>query len=417
MIPLSFTQECLLDTIPKDSMHDAGHTITEIIPMTERYDETTFFSAVGNVIDRHSALRFTLQKVDGEVYNKILPTAHSDAIHVLVCKQAEITLQAINDLIGGGAFELYDRPLAKFYAILTNKNWFILITTHHCISDGRSMEIIYSEILESYQSLIRNEPPIFPIPHQFDRHIISAHERYSRGYLDGDIDHWSTILERCNKPRNRGSTSRHGTVHVRTASLTGEPHIAALKAARSMRVSFFCFFAHSFAVALSKLLSGTPSAIETTFSGRWNEEMETCVGYFSHNAIIATDFLQKDAKHSQIAALSQQLLESLSAQEMPVGYLFVKRKLATGISFPSRDFRIKLQMQNFKKNSPPGKIPSIKDETVETSISSARALRFFLVPYENGIGFRLEYRSDLLTPVDINQLLALISAELAATGA
>ncbi|MBY3425461.1 hypothetical protein HFN86_35710 [Rhizobium laguerreae] len=397
-LPLSFTQECLFENIPQEAIEDHLNTVTAIIQMQRSYDRGALRTAVELLMKRHNALRFTLLRVGGRVIvNQITRIDPTDVIETVDATAAN---QAM-----ANSFRLYDSPLVRFIVYIESaESWILTIQMHHCISDGRSMEIIRAEFQEIYANVVTGGDLGNTVPMQFDEHIRSLHSRFANGLLDDDLLYWKELIHRCQGDGPVVSSTRLGLMHVRLHAIEADLHQTILATARKMRVSVFSYFAHSFLKSLQELVAA-PCSFETTFSGRWTEELENCVGYFSHNAVVATDFLHERTRQAQLVSLSSQIFDSLSAQQIPMHYLLIKKYVHPEDNYPSRRFRIKLQMQNYQRSSPAGYLPLVSEPVIKTEMYTSRAIRLFLIPFNDGILLRVEYRSDFFSDLDLAQLL------------
>lgn len=396
-LPLSFTQECLFENIPQQAIQDHLNTVTAIIQMQASYDREALRTTIELLMRRHNALRFTLRRLDGRVVNQITRIEPADVIE-------KVDADAVNQAISN-SFRLYDSPLVRFIVYIESaESWMLAIQMHHCISDGRSMEIIKAEIQQIYANIVTGGDLGHAVPMQFDEHIRSTHSRYANGLLDDDLLYWKELIHRCQGEGPFVSSNRLGRMHVRLHPIEDALHQAILATARKMRVSAFTYFAHSFLKSLQEIVVA-PHSFETTFSGRWTEELENCVGYFSHSAVVATDFLQERTRQAQLVSLNSQIFDSLSAQQIPMHYLLVKKWAHPGDTYPSRRFRIKLQMQNYRRSSPAGPLPLVSEPVTKTEVYTSRAIRLYLIPFNDGILLHLEYRSDFFSDRDIAHLL------------
>lgn len=403
-----------MTSIPRSSRYDSGRIIVDYVSMPLGFSREAFSRTIKLMISRHAALRIALSNNAGSVRLSIDEDINS-GFTVAKFNADTVPLDSSLFNIGARGFDLFKAPLFRFVAVLsTTERWTVAIACHHLVADGRSMEILKEDIHSIYREVLQKTPPSQPPKYQYDLHIVNQHDQLRSGGLEGQIQYWRDRLSGVQSAGAvRARPSRAGPVDVRTFSISGSSYERLVQFANATRSSMFTYILHSLAVALTELLSERVPTVETTFSGRTNEAMDACIGYFSQNAFLTTEFLLESTKWSQIKSLNMQVANSLDNQDIPTGYLFKKRIKGFGEeSFPNRNFRIKIQMQNFSRGSPMKALPDDFAEYEETEKLSSRAMRVFFVPYKFGLLIRIEYRRDIFTRREINSLVDLCLAGL-----
>lgn len=135
------------------------------LKLTGVLDTAVLFSAVESVVNRHEALRMTFSP-DGKncvIQKQILPTYKFVEVHNLSADQKNHGFQDLLDAEVTLPFDLVNGPLIRFSLVkLEDDVHVLLITGHHIIVDGWSLDLISKELGEIYCKYLGKSPDNLP---------------------------------------------------------------------------------------------------------------------------------------------------------------------------------------------------------------------------------------------------------------
>src|SRR5947209_3754735 len=196
--PLSFAQQRLwfLDQLEPDS---AAYHIPAAVRMTGRLDLRALEQSLGAIVRRHEALRTTFALSDGEpvqvveAESSLRPTL-VDLSH-LPGREAEARRLAAEE--ARRTFDLSAGPLLRFTLLrLGPEEHVALLTMHHIVSDGWSMEIFVREFMALYEASLAGREPSLPELHIQYRDYAVWQREWLRGgqVLEQQMAYWKRQL-------------------------------------------------------------------------------------------------------------------------------------------------------------------------------------------------------------------------------
>src|SRR5438045_2284323 len=157
-LPLSFAQQRLwvLDQLePGSPFYNLPHPVR----LTGRLNAIALEASLNQVAERHESLRTTFHEENGKPVQRISPKSAlnisiTDLSHWTGTKQQEEAQRLVVD----GArtpFDLQHGPLLRIRLLrLAGEDHLLLLTMHHIISDGWSLNILVKEIAAFYQAIL-----------------------------------------------------------------------------------------------------------------------------------------------------------------------------------------------------------------------------------------------------------------------
>ncbi len=170
--PLSFAQQRLwfLDQLEPVN---PSYNIPFAVRMTGQVNIPALFQSLNQVIRRHEALRTTFIEEEGQPLQVVAPT--------LTLTLPMIDLRAFPEVEqerrarqlareeSERPFDLARGPLIRASLLrLNDENHVLLLTMHHIVSDGWSVNILIRELVALYQSFLAGRPsPLPELPLQY----------------------------------------------------------------------------------------------------------------------------------------------------------------------------------------------------------------------------------------------------------
>src|SRR5205085_12674066 len=169
-VPLSFAQQRLwfLDQLLPGT---ATYTIPAALRLKGRLDCTTLAQSLNEIMRRHEVLRTTVAVVEGRAVQVISPMPGDWELPLVdlstqpeADREAEVERRADED--AQRPFDLERGPLLRVCLLkLAPEEHVLLLTMHHLVADGWSLEILVRELSIVYQACSQGLPsPLTELP-------------------------------------------------------------------------------------------------------------------------------------------------------------------------------------------------------------------------------------------------------------
>ncbi|MGW4378922.1 condensation domain-containing protein [Kitasatospora sp. NPDC004531] len=283
------------------------------------------------LVDRYEALRTALVHQDGAVWQDVHPRVPVALNVVSWPQEARAAVAPGRDLLDAVAehlhrtpFDLGKAPLARLSLVTAGDVGELLLTAHHSVVDGWSMQQLVRELAELYRAeLARSgsgqlaEPPV-----QFAEYAVRARQAASDGSWQEGTDYWvrtlsgvgsATLVPDREQPQQALGAPGGVVRHVLGAKASEG---AAALTDRGGMTPFACYLAAMHTVLG---LGGVPgrTAVGVGVANRFTERDAACVGYLT-NVVVATGELRAgDTLDDVVARARDDFWGSLPHQQVP----------------------------------------------------------------------------------------------------
>ncbi|HEU0079960.1 MAG TPA: amino acid adenylation domain-containing protein, partial [Longimicrobiaceae bacterium] len=193
-LPLSFAQQRLwfIDRLEPGS---AVYNISLTPRLGGELDEAALERALGEVIRRHEALRTTFREVDGSPVQVISPfggfTLPIEDLTGLpeADREAAVRRRATEEAMR--PFDLATGPLFRATLLrVDEESYALLLTMHHIVSDGWSMDVLFRDISALYTAYrAGKESPLPELPVQYADYAIWQREQLQGAPLERQLSY------------------------------------------------------------------------------------------------------------------------------------------------------------------------------------------------------------------------------------
>jgi len=160
--PLSYGQQALW-SIYQSAPESPAYNMAWSVRLQGNLKVTALQQVLQDLVNRHSALRTTVELVNGEPVQTVQPTgAYYFQEHQMVgCSEQQ--LDAAIKTVYEKPFDLAQGPVlrADIFQVASQQH-VLLITMHHVFGDASSMTILGNELLTRYEAELRGEKVTFP---------------------------------------------------------------------------------------------------------------------------------------------------------------------------------------------------------------------------------------------------------------
>jgi amino acid adenylation domain-containing protein len=329
LVPASFQQQRLwfLSQLP-----GAGVAYNEALVFELRgpLERDVLRRAFDVLAQRHEALRTRLVCIDGEVLQHIDPPETGFAFSVVdLMGQAdgEARLEALRHEEITTAFDLSRGPLGRCRLVaLDAEHHMLLLTMHHTVFDGRSLEVMLGELSVVYARLLRGEQDALrslpPLPLQYGNYARDQRVAINEGRFAAQENFWQESLTSAppvlelatDRPRAPERDHLGGQVPIH---LDGELTARLRSLARDNGATLFVVMLTAWFILLSRLTGQEDIVVGTPTANRRHSEVKGAIGFFVNSLALRADLSGDPTAQTAITRVRTALRAALKHQELP----------------------------------------------------------------------------------------------------
>jgi amino acid adenylation domain-containing protein len=332
------------------------------------------------IVQRHEVLRTVFVSDDSDPLQQIAAEA-SFSLRVIDLAQYEraqaekqICLHKIEE--AQAHFDLRKGPLIRGRLLrLAAQEHVLLVTMHHIVSDGWSMNIFVRELSELYSAHREGRSHrLEPMPIQYADYAQWQRELLSGEPLEKQLGYWrmrlAGIAPQVNlptdRPRPESQTYRGGNVPVALG-----PQLSSKLRAFSQHhgVTLFMTLYAGWAVLLSRLSGEQEIVIGTPIANRQRAELEALIGIFVNTLVLRIE-LRDDLRVDELIAQVKELtLEAYDHQDVPFEQIVEALQPQRSLS-RNPLFQVMFGLHNVPRTDPEfsGLISTLEDGVDEPSV-------------------------------------------------
>ncbi|MFE7214677.1 amino acid adenylation domain-containing protein [Streptomyces sp. NPDC057611] len=383
-------------------------------------DRDALQAALGDVVERHEALRTVFRETGGTPHQVVLDAGAATPLLTTRTVTEEELPEALPAAVAPGFDLAVDPPLRATLYELGPDTHVLLLVLHHIAGDGWSMSPLARDFCLAYTARLQGKAPEQdPLPVQYADYSIWQREVMGReddpdSTVSRQLDFWTRALaglpDELELPADRSrpavATYQGGTLMFR---LEEELHDGLLGLVRDNEVSLFMVVQAGLAALLTRLGSGTDIPLGSPIAGRTDEALDELVGFFVNTLVLRTDTSGNPTFRELLARVRDTDLAAYAHQDIPFERL-VEVLNPTRSMARNPLFQVMLVLQNNVQADL--RLPGL-DVTVETAGAHAAQfdLSFDLTERyaENGapqgLDGRFDYSTDLFDPGTAERLL------------
>ncbi|MFD3531004.1 amino acid adenylation domain-containing protein [Streptomyces sp. NPDC058664] len=418
--PLSVMQErlWLLEEIENGSGHNAftgRYHLAGAIRLTGALDEAALQRAVTRLVDRHTTLRTTVAHHEGVLTQTVLDRADITLTRTaLTGATAEERASEALALVAREAAEPMDLatgPLLRVRLLrLGDDDAVLVLTLHHIVGDGWSMEILKRDLTHFYAEETGHRPdtPLPPLKVTYEQFSRRQRHQLDSGGLDASVAYWCEQLDALPSltlPVSRGTSepaSDRG--HRATATVTPELREAMERLAAESGATLFMVLAATLQLTLGRLAGQRDFAIGVPIAGRRHREVEDLIGFFVNSLVLRADLSGDPTFAELLDRVRSTTLDAYEHQDVPfetlVARLAPERDLST-----TPLFQVYLNLLNIPPHR--AELPGLTVDTFAVPDLGAKFdLTFYVDPAREGLSLDLMYAADRFDEATVDELLA-----------
>jgi amino acid adenylation domain-containing protein len=410
--PASYSQQRLWfqqQIEPKSYLYNLGYAIR----LSGRLNFAALWQSLNEIVNRHEALRTTLDIQQGRLCQLIHPVqlltlAVSDLCELGGAEQ-EDKCAALSSQEARRQFKLEQWPLLRVSLLhLRDYEHLLVVTMHHIISDAWSGGVFVKEFSALYDDLDGGRPPSLPpLSVQYVDFAVWQREWLRGETLEREKTFWRqrladapTVLEiPADRPRPPVQTFR-GRLHrfVLDGELTGSLRECG---AREEATPFMVMLA-AFYVLLYRYTQQQDILVYTPIAGRNRLETEGLIGLFVNMLVVRAQLSGQMPFRTLLRKVREAVLESQANQDLPFDMLVAELRLAHD---PSRNPLAQVGFDFHNQPAPEFAAAGLTMSTAAIETDTAKAdLILVINEGRTGLSGYFEYSTDLFDAMTIARM-------------
>jgi len=328
-LPLSLAQQRLWFIDQLDKSASAAYHVSAALRLLGKLDIAALQATLDRLVARHESLRTSFGVVDGVPHQQFASEDCGFALKLCNLRNLDEDSRArtsaqLTAEEARAPFDLSTGPLVRGQLILLAEDeYLLLITQHHIVSDGWSIDLMIREVAALYAAFAAGRPdPLPPLEIQY-----ADYAQWQRQWLQGDelvrqSAFWSqhlagapALLELpADRPRPAVQSYAGDSVPVGlSAELTGK-----LRAfSQRHGVTLFMTLLSGWGLLLSRLSGQTDVVIGTPVANRQRREVENLIGFFINTLALRLRFDERPSVASLLAQVRETTVAAFAHQELP----------------------------------------------------------------------------------------------------
>jgi amino acid adenylation domain-containing protein len=236
-------------------------------------------------------------------------------------------------------FDLGVGPLLRSTLItLAEDDHVLLVTAHHTVFDGESIDVFQRDLGQAYQHLLAGEAPrLDPLPMQYAEYAVRQRTATDTAQFREHLDYWKGQLDGfpmdlglpADRSRPAVPSHRSGTIDV---EIDPEVSQALRFFARKRGVSLFAAVLAVYQAALARHALTTDIVVGIPLTDRTRRELEPLIGHFINSVPIRADLPGTLTFADAVTRVWDTLLDGIAFGDVPferiVDHLAVDRDLS-----------------------------------------------------------------------------------------
>ncbi len=327
-MPCSFAQQRMwvLDQLTPGS---PAYNMPMAIRLQGSLDLEALGRALNGIVERHESLRTTFAVAGGQPVQRIaaaspLTVPLQDLSHL---DEASRSASAQSCLLDEARlpFDLESGPLLRCSLVrLSGEDHLLLVTMHHIVSDGWSLNVFLRELTSLYGSTSATSAtsPLPELPLQYADYAAWQRDWLQGEVLERQLASWRerllgspvAIELPTDRPRPPMQTSRGGRQAVELDSgVVRDLQVLG----RARRATSFMVLLAAFQSLLSRLSGQDDVLVGTPVAGRARHEVEGLIGFFVNTLVLRTDLSGSPGFGDLVSRVRERALEAYTHQDVP----------------------------------------------------------------------------------------------------
>ena len=295
--------------------------------LTGKLHEAVLYRALEQLVRRHEALRTRFEPIDGTLWQWVAaPDVGFDLQHQDPGPGRPTEEQLPQMLVAEASrpFDLQRGPLVRGLLIrIASQDHVLLVTLHHLVCDGWSLEILVRELSVLYAALLRAEvDPLEPLGIQYADYADWQRHWLSEPSIAAESSYWRTKLAGAptviELPTDRKRPARQDPSGDVVALEFDEELTEQLKSlSRRCESTLYMTLLAGWAIVLARLAGQDEVVIGTPTANRARQELQGLVGFFANTLALRIDLGREPTVHELLTRTRVATFEAYEHQDLP----------------------------------------------------------------------------------------------------
>ncbi len=325
-LPLSFAQQRLwfLDQLEPGN---TAYTIPLAAQLSGPLHLAALHGSMQDLVQRHEVLRTHFEQQENEPVQCISPCSSWPLPLIdltgLPLTQRELLARELASQEAQQPFVLARGPLLRTRLLrLQEQEHVLLLSMHHSISDGWSMQILTRELRQLYRGRSRAEAvSLPPLPLQYADYAVWQRQWLQGEVLEQQVSYWLKRLggmEPLRLPTDHARPAQQsyqgGRYHF---ALSAELTSGLRELSRQQGVTLFMTLLAGFQIVLGRVSRQQDIVVGADIAGRTHVELEGLIGFFVNLLVLRTDLSGSPSVRQVLERVKETVLGAYMHQEVP----------------------------------------------------------------------------------------------------
>jgi amino acid adenylation domain-containing protein len=408
-LPLSFAQERLwfVDQLEPGS---PVYNISTAVTLEGSLQTAALEQSLAEMVRRHEVLRTCFIEIGGQPAQVTTTTMSLPLrlVNLTYINAADITSKVIGQETAV-AFDLARCPLLRVRLLqLSEREHALVLTFHHIICDGWSMNVLVKEMTSLYKAFSTGNPsPLTDLALQYGDYaawqrrwlqgeVLDQELRYWKQQLSGVPEFLELPLDRP-RPRVRKYSGAFASGHLSTDLSE------ALKAlSRRSGSTLFMTLLAAFQLMLSRYSGQEDIVVGAPSAGRNLTELEGQIGFFINTLALRTDLTGNPTFLDLLTRVRKVSLEAFAHQDAPFEKLLEELQVQRDLS---RTPLLQVFFNMLNLPNQPVELPELRITPLGQEAGAKFDLTFYITDRRDGLLFTMVYDTDLFQPERMIEML------------
>jgi amino acid adenylation domain-containing protein/non-ribosomal peptide synthase protein (TIGR01720 family) len=323
--------------------HSGAYNLPGAVRLSGWLNLPALEQAFASLVERHETLRTVFQRQADDSLLQVPASASLVIDHVdfsaLAATERELAVAHAAEQQSVLPFDLSVGPLLRVTLLkLADQEHVLLLTLHHIVSDGWSMNVLIDEFIRCYDAFdAGTQPQLAPLPIQYSDYALWQRRWLEAGEQARQLDYWQTQLG------NEHPVLELPTDHPRPAmpSYRGTRYEFAVDAqlaeqlratAQKHNITLFMLLLGAFNALLHRYTGQTDIRVGVPIANRNRAEIEGLIGFFVNTQVLRTQLDGQTRVDDLLRAIKETALGAQAHQDLPFERLVEALKLERSLS-------------------------------------------------------------------------------------
>ncbi|WP_425262427.1 condensation domain-containing protein, partial [Pseudomonas delhiensis] len=389
----------------------AAYNLPKALRLKGRLDLAALQRSFAALIARHESLRTRFVEVDGQLLQCITPPWCPELEPLTPAMATEVAIQEHVTREVARPFDLACGPLLRTSLLrLAVDDHVLLLTLHHSVGDGWSMQLLADELVQLYAAHAEGRQPDLPeLPIQYADYALWQRQWMDAGERERQLAYWrqrlgseqSVLALPLDRPRPLQQSFAGASWHI---ELDDEALRALKGLAQRENVTLFMLLLASFQVLLQRYSGQSDTRVGVPIANRGRVETERLIGFFVNTQVMRAEVDGQASFRDLLRQVRQAALEAQEYQDLPFEQLVEALQPERSLSHNPL-FQVMFNHQSEERKESRVQLPGLSVEGLEWENRSAQFdLSLNTVEHARGLSAALTYATDLFEPATIERM-------------